>query len=357
MPGLAAGLAYPTMMATPASTWRWSLPASWARSPALRFSITGTSARTGFPRQHRNRLRSVRFVLLWFALPACSGISGNAENQSPDVVQTGTLQNAAIGEASGLARSNLSEDLLWVINDGGSAPVLHAIGTDGSDRGSVRLMNAVNVDWEDLASFEAGGKSWLLVADVGDNAGTREHVSLYLVEEPVLPPGGPVPARQIRFAYPDGPRDAEAVAVDVENQQVMILSKRTIPAALYAVPLQDSEGEATIAVRLGEVAGIPQPGAEDLEQALANNDWHWQPTGMDISAEGMSAVILSYRAIYRFRRNAGESWIAALQAAPTVHSLGNIREAEAVSFDISGLGVFVTVEQRQAPLYWFEIAR
>jgi hypothetical protein len=272
-------------------------------------------------------------------------------------VQTGTLQDAGINEASGLARSNLSEDLLWVINDSGSEPVLHALGIDGSDRGSVRLQNAVNVDWEDLASFEAEGKSWLLVADIGDNAAARKYVSLYLVEEPALPPGGPVTARQIRFVYPDGPRDAEAMAVDVERQQVLILSKRTIPAELYAVPLDTNANEITIAERLGEVASIPQPTREDLDRALMHNDWHWQPTGMDISADGRSAVILTYRAIYRFRRNAGQSWIAALRSTPASWPLVDIREAEAVSFDVAGLGVFVTVEQRHAPLYWFDIAR
>ena len=112
-----------------------------------------------------------------------------------------------------------------------------------------------------------------------------------------------------------------------------------------------------MAVRLGEVASIPQPGREDLDRALMHQDWHWQPTGMDISADGMSAVILTYRAIYLFRREAGQSWIAALQSNPASRSLGDVREAEAVSFAASGLEIFVTVEQRHAPLYRFYLAR
>jgi len=296
----------------------------------------------------------VRFVWLFFVLPACTG---DTAIQSPHAVRTGTLQDASINEASGLARSNISKDLLWVINDGGAAPVLHALGTDGSERGSVRLENAVNVDWEGLASFAAGDKSWMLIADIGDNTSTRDHVSLYVVEEPALPFGGPIPARKITFAYPEGPRDAEAVAVDVERQQVLVLSKRTIPAELYAVPLHAMEGEMTMAVRLGEVASIPQPTREDLDRALLHQDWHWQPTGMDISADGMSLVILTYRAIYLFRRESGQSWIAALQSMPVSRTLGDIREAESVSFDNSGLAVFVTVEQRRAPLYRFDVAR
>lgn len=277
--------------------------------------------------------------------------------QNASATLTGTLQNERILEASGLARSNRSHDLLWVINDGGSAPALHAVGVDGSDRGSVRLDGASNVDWEDLASFNADGKSWLLVADIGDNSGIREHLTLYLLEEPRQPLPAASAARQITFTYPDGPRDAEAVAVDVENARVLVLSKRAIPAVLYSIPLWPDSSDTIVAERRGEVSGIPSPTKRDVDRAAASNDWHWQPTGMDISADGRSAVVLTYRAIYRFHRDAGEDWLAALQTADARWPLGDKPGAEAVSFDASGDSVFVTIEQRNAPIYRFNISK
>ncbi len=299
----------------------------------------------------------MRFLSTLLFLSACGAASHDDASLHRFVTQTGTLQNSDISEASGLARSNRDENILWAINDSGSIPTLYALDKEGGDRGSVRLYNVNNVDWEDLASFESGGTPWLLVADIGDNDGVRSHVTLYFVEEPRLPQENVAPARQISFTYPDGPRDAEAIAVDVEHQQVLILTKRTIPAVLYAVPLQPATDKKIVANRLGEIASIAQPTREDLERAMPNNDWHWQPTGMDISGDGQSAVILSYRAIYKFRRNAGENWFEALQSTPLRWTLGDLREAEAVAFDASGQSVFVTVEKRNAPLLRIDVAQ
>lgn len=132
----------------------------------------------------------------------------SADTPAPNMVLAGNLQNPAIQEASGLARSHRDEKLLWTMNDGGSPPILYAIGTDGSDQGSVHLNNATNVDWEDIASYELDGKSWLIVADIGDNENVREYVTLYIVEEPLPSQKETTPTRKITFVYPDGPGDA-----------------------------------------------------------------------------------------------------------------------------------------------------
>jgi len=299
----------------------------------------------------------VLFLAALITVFACGGAPRDEDSPGRFFTQAGKLQNVDIREASGLARSHRNDKILWAINDSGATPTLYALGADGSDLGSVLLRDATNVDWEDLASFESGGKSWLLVADIGDNDSNRDHVTLYFVEEPVLPQVDLAPAWQLSFAYPDGPRDAEAIAVDLEHQQILILSKRTIPAVLYAVPLRPHTGELTIARRLGEISSIPQPTREDLDRAIPDNDWHWQPTGMDISQDGRSAVILSYRAIYTFKRDAGESWIEAMQSTPLRLPLSEIRGAEAVAFDASGQAIFVTVEQKHAPLLRFDRQR
>ena len=123
------------------------------------------------------------------------------------------------------------------------------------------------------------------------------------------------------------------------------------------MPLQPPTDEEVIAKRLGEITSIPQPTREDLDRAVSNNDWHWQPTGMDISKDGQSAVILSYSAIYKYERKAGESWFEAMQSTPLRWALGEIREAEAVAFDDSGQCVFVTVEKHNAPLLRFDVAQ
>ncbi len=266
------------------------------------------------------------------------------------------MENADIREASGLALSRRQDGRLWTINDGGAGPVLYALSIDGTEHGAVHLANARNVDWEDMASFELDGTPWLLVADVGDNLGKREQVTLYIVAEPDLSTQDAVSSRQINLRYPDGPRDVEAVAVDANEQRVYLLSKRTIPAQLYSVPLAtagSTRSEIVTATYLGTVASIPQPTQDDLDRALVEQDWHWQPTAMDFSADGRMAVILTYPAAYLYDRQNGESWLDALQRPPIRLELGNIKEAEATA--LGRESIFVTVEARHAPIYRIQI--
>jgi hypothetical protein len=267
--------------------------------------------------------------------------------------QVATLANGDIREASGMTRSSLDDSLLWVINDSGSLPLLYAVGIDGRDRGTIRVDNARNTDWEGLASFEADGKAWLLVADIGDNSGKRQSVDLYLFEEPKAPLAATVRARRVSFSYPNGPRDAEAVAVDVADRQALIMTKRTIPPELYAVPLDAPRGANVVAVRLGTVAGLPRPTPRDIALAPDRQDWHWQPTGMDISPDGTSIAVLTYRALYVFRRQPGTGWIDALHSPAHRQQLVGLRNAEAIAFAHASDDLYVTTEQRFAPLHRF----
>lgn len=109
-------------------------------------------------------------------------ITDSNDAHNSEVFVTGHIENDQIIEASGLARSNHHNDIVWTMNDKGP-PALYAIGTNGSQYGSVTILNASNIDWEDLAAFELDGKPYLLVADTGDNESKRSHSRIYIIEE------------------------------------------------------------------------------------------------------------------------------------------------------------------------------
>ena len=97
--------------------------------------------------------RSVMSVFV-LALSACTSVLVTRGNVNPlfsEVIVAGRIQNERIIEASGLARSNHHNELLWTMNDEGP-PALYTIGTNGSEYGSVTILNASNIDWEDLAT-------------------------------------------------------------------------------------------------------------------------------------------------------------------------------------------------------------
>lgn len=292
------------------------------------------------------------------AITACSpggGIDLPAASAPSRAEEIGNIASDSVREASGLAASAWTRERLWVVNDGGWPAALHAIGRDGADLGTTLVTNIENVDWEDLDSFELNGARYLLIADIGDNNAARDNVALHFVPEP-----GPAGAttttatRTIRFRYPDGPRDAESIAVDRSEGAAYVLSKRTIPAELYRVPLTASpSAEPVVAEFLGTVASLPQPSREEVDEAPARNDWGWQPTAMDFSADGKSAVLLTYRAVYTYSRANGESWHDALQSRPKAQSLGLYFGAESVALRDST--ILVTFEALNPPLLQFPL--
>lgn len=262
----------------------------------------------------------------------------------------GELQNPKIDEASGIARSQRYPDIFWVANDDGPS-VLYAIDATGKHLGRVKIKDASNRDWEDLASFTLDGTPYLVVADTGDNDARRKDVRIYVIEEPEAGDEKVDYAWRIEFSYPEGPRDAESIAVDTENRRILVLTKRDVPPVLYALPLKPGSKKRQYGERLGTVTSLPQPGRRDLEYGPRLNTWQWQPTAMDISNDNNKAVILTYGGVYLYRREAGEDWAEALKRPPVVISKTRNRQAESASFDATGESVLITLEQRNAPLY------
>ncbi len=266
----------------------------------------------------------------------------------------GTLQSPAIVEASGLAHSRRRPDLLWVINDSGEEPVLHAATSDGEALGAVRVAGAENRDWEDLAAFSYEGSSWLLIADIGDNGGIRDHLTLYVVPEPDPEDDEVAPAWTVRYTYPDGPHDAEAVAVHGDAARIYVLTKRTEPPELHTLPLRPPASAGVLTSTL--VAGVDSlPRRQEAGGLLAAAvPYHWQPTGMDMAAAGGAAVILTYADVYYYARRPGEAWSGALAREPLPLGMPLVPLAEAVAFDGRGRSLFITAEGRHAPLLRFD---
>ncbi|MCH7537323.1 MAG: hypothetical protein IID57_05670 [Proteobacteria bacterium] len=262
---------------------------------------------------------------------------------------TGRLENPAIREASGLARSQREAGVLWVINDGGANEIVHAIDHAGIRQGEFKLKKSNNKDWEDLASFRLDDIAYLLIADIGDNLAKRPYRTLYIVEEPQAAENHKAKiAWRLDYSYPNGPRDAESVAVDVENQRILILSKRDIPPLLYALPLHPEADDRLTASLLGPVLSLPRPRREDVEFAPFRKDWYWQPTGMDISQDNLAAVIMTYRAVYYYERDPEQGWFDALNSKPLRISLGNFKNAEAIAFADDQRTVVVTGEGKHS---------
>ena len=280
------------------------------------------------------RKRTFYMILLWIV--AGVSLSLRAEEAGGFIRQepAASIASAAVAEASGLAVSSRDAGFMWIVNDSGAQADLHLFGTDGVDHGQVRVEGAVNADWEDLSSFELDGKSYLLIADTGDNASRREDCVLYVVEEPALPGAGEKlsgtvkVAWKIPFRFEDGPRDCESVAVDARVGKIILVSKRTKPPVVYEMPLRPKDGP-VVAKRLTETTVAPPKGVPMLPYIA-------QPTGMDLARDGSMGVLVSYYGVFLFPRSGKESWGEAFAKPPVILSPHGMAQAESVAFSMDG---------------------
>lgn len=103
-------------------------------------------------------------------------------------------------------------------NDSGDSPSVYLLDDKGNLRCQFDVDGVRHIDFEDMATFSAKSKSYLLIADVGDNLRRRKELALHVLPEPTRLPqkktGLLKPVTTITFQYEDKKkRDCEAVAV------------------------------------------------------------------------------------------------------------------------------------------------
>ena len=289
-----------------------------------------------------------------------AGGQGRAEDPAPaafaPAASIGVLRSEEIREASGMAASLRHPGFLWVLNDSGAKPEIHLIDTRGRHRGKTTLVGAQNVDWEDLASFQLGGKAYLMAADIGDNESKRDSCILYVLEEPEPPADDARLDQQsrlqwrIRFRYEDGPRDCESAAVDAAGGNILLLSKRTKAPLLYELPLKPESDSAVItARRIGETSVKAPPGVRVL---FAN-----QPTGLDLTPDGTMAAVLTYHGVFVFPKKHDESWSEAFSLPAVLLGPHHLRQAEAIAFSDDGSTIYVASEGAPCRMVQFQHRR
>ena len=271
--------------------------------------------------------------------------SGGEEARLPFVRQepVASLRSPAVGEASGLAVSPGHADRLWIINDSGSAAEIYRTGTDGADLGKVAVQGVKNADWEDLSSFIHDGKPYLLIADTGDNGSARSQCQLHVIAEPKQTDREVAVAWTIPFTYEDGPRDCESVAVDEKAGKILLLSKRTVPPFLYELPLKPAGNQPVVARKAGKIT-------DPLAAGMPPVPFGTQPTGLDVSADGKSAAVVTYFRVFLFSRAEGEGWETAFARKPVALEPHRLRQAESVGFSRDGTELFAVSEGGKSPI-------
>ncbi len=232
---------------------------------------------------------------------------------------TGAITNADLVEASGLAVSRTTNDVLWAHNDSRDGPNLYAFRRDGTDLGRFAVPGAYAFDWEDMAAGPDadGNGNYLYVGDIGDNFDIRDGViALHRVEDldPQTMTGQFPRSDPLAFEYPDGTYNAEAFFIDPVDPAVYLVTKAKGEARVYRGSLK-VDGERSLL----ELVAILPLGAE--------------VSGADMSQDGAVIAFRGYQTVWMWLREPGQSVADALASEPCKGPSPDERQGEAIAFD------------------------
>lgn len=262
-------------------------------------------------------------------------------------------------EASGLAW--LAAPGIVFAHDDDSVTHLYAWQPDSGRAYTIDLPGVTNRDWEDMTLIpREDGNPWVVIGDIGDNRARYPAVALLFFElVPPPDPAGFFSARflgQVPFVYPDGPRDAEALVYDPNDNKLIVISKRASPPALYGLPLPEPGAfpargsEPRTATFLGELDTIPPPSPEELLANPQTGRWSAQPTGAAISPDGSTLAVITYNDLHLFSRGENESWAEAVARPPLTLNVIRLRQTEAVTWTADNHSLAITSEGNHPPL-------
>ncbi|UCD57033.1 MAG: hypothetical protein JSV16_14655 [Candidatus Hydrogenedentota bacterium] len=257
----------------------------------------------------------------------------------------GVLADNEINESSGLARSLLNPDAFWTHNDSGDIPRLFLINREGRTLATFVIEGAQAVDWEDIASFRRGTRSYLLIGDIGDNSSERSTCTLYVVPEPRISKNSQEhvdnlrPSITISFTYEDGPHDCESLAVDPINEMVYLVSKEDGgDCRVYELSLPKEQVTKPLIARTIATLKI------------------FKATAMDISSDGFRAIVLTYLNAYEYVRGTDKTWAETFARPGRVLTMPLRQQGESICYGTDGKTLYLTSEGVSQPLWEVPIA-
>ena len=255
------------------------------------------------------RHQAMRLLALGVMLAACGPRNAGTTDASvpalASITTTGTLKATGLVEASGVVGSTRTDNAFWSQNDSGNEAELFAYDSTGASLGIAIVNGARNRDWEAIATGPCAEGSCVYIGDIGDNGASRAQVTIWRVSEPMVGDTLTAPAAELRFSYPDGPRDVEAMWVS-PDATVWLLTKRPMfradgtsrPTQLYRLPASLwTDGGEHVAMLVDSLPIIP----------LASNERSWI-TDASLSPPDSTGVrhlaVRSYEQIFVFSADA-----------------------------------------------------
>ncbi len=275
-------------------------------------------------------------------------------------VQDAVLADPVLNEVSGVAASRTQPPLLWVHDDSGGAPAVYGIRPDGTLVATYTIDGATNTDWEDIAVGPGPERdtSYLYVGDIGQNGGARDQITVYRVAEPDTPvatTGTLTGADVISLRYPDQPVDAESMFVDPRSGDLFVIDKQYLSGVghLFRAPKRALVGGADVTMR--EVASFTLAPDDSILPTGVARFPGTIITGADISPDGSTILVRTYRRVLAFSRGKHGTVASAFGRPSCDAPQIDEPQGEAIGFTANGASYVTISEGVGAAVHRFEV--
>ena len=275
----------------------------------------------------------IKLLKIILVLVTCNALAEDLRIEYAAGKELTKLADPAIIESSGLAVSRIKPGVFWTHNDSGDKARIFAFDKTGKALATISISKVFAWDWEDMASFKLKNKPMLIIGDVGDNAPIRKNCTLYVSPDPKLngrtmKKGKVRPVVQILFKYEDGAQNCESIAVDPSDQTIYLISKEGgTTCQVYALPWPKRKKSKTVHIaKIIAKLSIPTT------------------TAMDISPDGLRAIVLTYGPAYEYVRTKNQTWADAFKKPGRMIKMPARAQGESICYGADGKTLYLTSE-------------
>lgn len=286
-------------------------------------------------------MRHLAFLLvISFVLTSCSKKGKRATSNSFDKgKKLAEVKSKRLEEASGLAASASHKGHFWTINDSGNKAEVLMV-NDKLEILITCLLPVKNRDWEDIAvgPGPVEGRSYIYVAEIGDNLAMYPYKHIYRFKEPIFGPSEKVSITDfdtITFKLEDGVKDTEALMIDPKTKNLYVVSKRENPVYVYELTYPYSTRDTLTAKK---TVSIP----------------HSQIVAADFSSDGKEVLMKNYENVFYWSLGE-EPLLEALGKTPAIVEYDKEPQGEAITFAKDGSGFYTISEmvKGEKSYLWF----
>ncbi|RAW03294.1 hypothetical protein [Pseudochryseolinea flava] len=293
-------------------------------------------------------MNKILFLVFMFAITVTASAQGQGDKKKqmfgdPNHFEIGVavseMTDSRLDETSGIAASIKNPGYLWAHNDSGNAPEIYLVDKNLKIVFTAKLKGVFNRDWEDMAVGPGpeAGKSYIYVADIGDNLGIFPTKVIYRFEEPAIDTVKKLveikEMKRIIFKLPKyQTKDSEAMLLDPISKNLYILSKED-SAKLFEIKYpynieSDPKRDTVVAEDLG---------AYNLPKV----------TSGAVAISGEEILVRNYRRIWYWKNPEKKPLSEILKIKPIMIPYDMEPQGEAISWAQNGTGFYTLSEKKK----------